>query len=91
MTDPNQNSRETASVASDCSPAAAMHKVKVTAYVKTEESRIIEITDEELAEFRRGSCESRIADAFGDDEGEYVESSTSDISGDRWEIVSVED
>ncbi len=83
-----KKTRKPASRASASSAAPKTHKVKVFAYVKTEEARIIEITNEELLAFRQGSCESRIADAFWDDEGEFVESSTSDISGDRWELVS---
>lgn len=64
-----------------------MPKVKVSAFVTEVETRIIEITDEELAEFREGICEERIVDAMYDDEGEFVERYTSGVQSDEWELV----
>ena len=85
---PAKKTRKPASRASASSAAPKTHKVKVFAYMTYEESRIIEITSEELLAFHRGSCDSRIEVAFWDNEGDFVESSTSDISGDRRELVS---
>ncbi len=65
-----------------------MPQVKVTAYVTNEETRIIDCTDAELAELQAGNCEKIIEDSVWDDRGDFVESSTSRVQADRWEVVS---
>ena len=61
-------------------------KVKISAFVTNHETRLIEITDEELQQFRDGNCGERIEQAFSDDEGEFVESYVSCVSADEWEL-----
>lgn len=65
-----------------------MPQVKVTAYVTNEETRIIDCTDEELAELQEGGCGKIIEESVWDDRGKFVESSTSSVQADRWEVVS---
>jgi hypothetical protein len=62
-------------------------KVKISAFITNVETRIIELTDDELREFSDGDFRDRIIQAVTDDEGEFVESYTSGIDSDEWEIV----
>lgn len=64
-----------------------LHKIRANYYVTYVETREFSITDKELAEFRAGRCEDRCLDAENNDEGEFIESHTSDITFSDWELV----
>lgn len=64
-----------------------MPLVKVSAFVTIVETREIEVTDLELAEFRSGRCADRIVRAINNDEGRFVKEERSSVEADKWELV----